>query len=94
MYTGIRNVSAALLALAAATASPAQAAIQIDLTINFIPGEPILPGGISGPPIFQQLTGGAGFSVPIPFGEGTANFSVGGFDIGTLTALSITVALF
>jgi hypothetical protein len=27
----------------------------------------------------------AAFSVPIPFGEGTKNLSVGGFDIGTLT---------
>jgi hypothetical protein len=91
--SSVRSVSAALVVLVAAIASPppAQAAIQIDLTINFIPGNPVFPGELNGPPIApQQLTGGAGFSVPIPFNEETANFSVGGFDIGTLTALNPT----
>jgi hypothetical protein len=45
--------------------------VEYDLTINFIPGNPI----------FTDLTGGAGFSVP--FGE-TGHLSIGGFDIGTL----------
>jgi hypothetical protein len=61
----VGTISAALVVLAVAIASPAQAAIQIDLTINFIPTEPIFPGGIAGPPILpQQLTGVPFFTIP------------------------------
>jgi hypothetical protein len=78
------TVSAAVAILAGtfAVSLPAQAAVQIDLTINFIPSNPI----------FQQLTGHASFTVPIPNadGDGTSNSPVGGFDIGTLTTINPT----
>jgi hypothetical protein len=66
-----------LVVAEAAYSPPAQASpvdpifVEYDLTITFIPGNPI----------FTDLTGGAGFSVP--FGE-TGHLSIGGFDIGTL----------
>ena len=65
----------------AATSLPAGAAVQLDLTINFIPGEPVFPGAIPGNPVSpQQLTGAASFSI-----QGVPNFVVG-FDDITLTA--------
>jgi PEP-CTERM motif len=71
------------------SAIPAHAAIQIDLTINFTPGEPIFPSAIPGEPIApQQVTGVPFFTIPIMGGlSDVSNFFVGGFDsIGTLTA--------
>ena len=61
--------------------------VEYDLTISFIPGNPV----------FTDLTGAASFTVPFSFGETTINFVIGGFDIGTLsraTLLSRAIRLF
>jgi PEP-CTERM motif len=90
----IRNLSAALFIVAAATASPpAQAAVQIDLTINFTPGEPVFPSAIPGEPVAPQQLAGVPFFTILIGGvlTDTTNFFVGGFDsIGILTALNPT----
>jgi len=90
----VGSVSAVLVVLAAAIANPppARAAIQIDLTIDFIPGEPVFPGAVPGNPVVpQQLTGVAFFTVPVSGGlTDVTNFLVGGFDSIALTALNPT----
>jgi hypothetical protein len=76
----VRTIStAALVFLATAIASspPAQAGIQLDLTINFIPNEPIIP---TDPLLPQQLTGAASFTI-----QGVPDFVLG-FDNITLNA--------
>ncbi len=85
----VGSVSAALVVLAAAIASPpsAQAAIQIDLTINFIPGNPVFPDATGNLVVPQQLTGVPFFTVPVLGGlTDVTNFFVGGFDSIMLTA--------
>ena len=87
----VGTISAALVVLAAAVA-PAQSAIQLDLTINFVPGNPVFPGELNGPPIVPlQLTGVPFFTIPVQGGlTDVTNFFVGGFDSITLTAGSPT----
>jgi hypothetical protein len=78
---GMPAFALGLLVAATACSRPAQAIpVEYDLTITFIPGNPVFPD-IPGNPVFPDLTGGASFSVP---GEGGINLVVGGFDIGTL----------
>ena len=61
----VGSVSAALVVLAAAIVNPRpQAAVQIDLTINFIPGNPVFPESHhrqSRRSSATQLTGDAAF---------------------------------
>lgn len=77
---GIIVFALGLVVAEVAYSPPAQAIptepifVEYDLTISFIPGNPV----------FTDLTGAASFTVPFSFGETTINFVIGGFDIGTL----------
>jgi hypothetical protein len=79
----VRSVGllAALIVFGAASGAMPAHADQIDLTINFIPGNPVFPGAIPGNPVSpQQLTGAATFTI-----QGVPDFSIVLSDI-TLTA--------
>lgn len=77
-------VLSALMVVVAGAPQARAIPVQIDLVINFIPPDPIIPTD----PIFQSLTGAALFGTVIPGSEPPFMFGLagGGFDIGTLTA--------